>query len=176
MPPRSSSRHARNPATQLHLEWSGEGEQLQPGEVEQKRGEKYKNKYINLIQQESKNLFYFSPLLHVYSELHHSHGPLESIPNTGAAKRAGSRQDIFDLCIFLQKKHFFQKLVWAGRRAGWMAERSKALVSGTSLFGGVGSNPIPISTILVWDLFATRDVTILAKKRGCSRRGSNSRP
>ena len=27
---------------------------------------------------------------------------------------------------------------------GWMAERSKALVSGTSLFGGVGSNPTPI--------------------------------
>ena len=46
----------------------------------------------------------------------------------------------------------------AGRRVGWMAERSKALVSGTSLFGGVGSNPIPISTILVRDLFATRDV------------------
>ena len=99
----------------------------------------------------------------MYSELHHSHGPLESIPNTGAAKRAGSRQDIFDFVHFFAKKHFFQKLVWAGRRAGWMAERSKALVSGTSLFGGVGSNPIPISTILVWDLFATRDVTILAK-------------
>ena len=28
---------------------------------------------------------------------------------------------------------------------GWMAERSKALVSGTSLFGGVGSNPTPVS-------------------------------
>ena len=27
---------------------------------------------------------------------------------------------------------------------GWMAERSKALVSGTSLFGGVGSNPTPV--------------------------------
>ena len=27
---------------------------------------------------------------------------------------------------------------------GWMAERSKALVLGTSLFGGVGSNPTPI--------------------------------
>ena len=71
---------------------------------------------------------------------------------------------IFLTCaFFFQKKHFFQKLVWAGRRAGWMAERSKALVSGTSLFGGVGSNPIPISTILVWDLFATRDVTRLKK-------------
>ena len=31
----------------------------------------------------------------------------------------------------------------AGRR-GWMAERSKALVLGTSLFGGVGSNPTPV--------------------------------
>ena len=28
---------------------------------------------------------------------------------------------------------------------GWMAERSKALVSGTSLFGGVGSNPTPVT-------------------------------
>ena len=26
-----------------------------------------------------------------------------------------------------------------------MAERSKALVSGTSLFGGVGSNPTPVT-------------------------------
>ena len=85
MPPRSSSRHARNPATQLHLEWSGEGEQLQPGEVEQKRGEKYKNKYINLIQQESKNLFYFSPLLHVYSELYHCQGSQDDGRNTAAA-------------------------------------------------------------------------------------------
>ena len=30
-------------------------------------------------------------------------------------------------------------------RCGWMAERSKAPVSGTGLFGGVGSNPTPIS-------------------------------
>ena len=28
---------------------------------------------------------------------------------------------------------------------GWMAERSKAPVSGTGLFGGVGSNPTPIT-------------------------------
>ena len=36
---------------------------------------------------------------------------------------------------------------WLASRAapiGWMAERSKALVLGTSLFGGVGSNPTPI--------------------------------
>ena len=32
----------------------------------------------------------------------------------------------------------------AGAGTGWMAERSKALVLGTSLFGGVGSNPTPI--------------------------------
>ena len=31
---------------------------------------------------------------------------------------------------------------------GWMAERSKALVSGTSLFGGVGSNPTPVTHYL----------------------------
>ena len=31
---------------------------------------------------------------------------------------------------------------------GSVAERSKALVLGTSLFGGVGSNPTPIITIL----------------------------
>ena len=30
---------------------------------------------------------------------------------------------------------------------GSVAERSKALVLGTSLFGGVGSNPTPIITI-----------------------------
>ena len=28
---------------------------------------------------------------------------------------------------------------------GWMAEWSKALVLGTSLFGGVGSNPTPVT-------------------------------
>ena len=32
-----------------------------------------------------------------------------------------------------------------GRGRGWVAERSKALVSGTSLFGGTGSNPVPIT-------------------------------
>ena len=37
----------------------------------------------------------------------------------------------------------------AARSNGWMAERSKALVSGTSLFGGVGSNPTPIIFLLV---------------------------
>ena len=33
---------------------------------------------------------------------------------------------------------------------GWVAERSKALVSGTSLFGGTGSNPVPITLQLVF--------------------------
>ena len=28
---------------------------------------------------------------------------------------------------------------------GWVAEWSKALVLGTSLFGGVGSNPTPVT-------------------------------
>ena len=32
---------------------------------------------------------------------------------------------------------------------GWMAERSKAPVSGTGLFGGVGSNPTPISFLFL---------------------------
>ena len=31
---------------------------------------------------------------------------------------------------------------------GWMAERSKALVSGTSLFGGEGSNPSSVTSFL----------------------------
>ena len=31
------------------------------------------------------------------------------------------------------------------KRQAWMAERSKALDSSSSLFGGVGSNPIPSS-------------------------------
>ena len=33
--------------------------------------------------------------------------------------------------------------------SGWMAERSKAPVSGTGLFGGVGSNPTPIRFIVL---------------------------
>ena len=38
-----------------------------------------------------------------------------------------------------------EKCFWvASRSSGWMAERSKAPVSGTGLFGGVGSNPTPI--------------------------------
>ena len=37
---------------------------------------------------------------------------------------------------------------------GWMAERSKALVSGTSLFGGEGSNPSSVTTFLPRGKFA----------------------
>ena len=33
---------------------------------------------------------------------------------------------------------------------GWMAERSKALVLGTSLLGGVGSNPTPIISFFLF--------------------------
>merc|ERR1712096_338437 len=33
---------------------------------------------------------------------------------------------------------------------GWMAERSKALVLGTSLLGGVGSNPTPIISFFIF--------------------------
>ena len=44
---------------------------------------------------------------------------------------------------------------------GWMAERSKALVSGTSLFGGEGSNPSPIIFLIFFfpgkESFCRRD-------------------
>ena len=35
---------------------------------------------------------------------------------------------------------------------GWMAERSKALVSGTSLFGGEGSNPSSVTPLFYFFL------------------------
>ena len=41
---------------------------------------------------------------------------------------------------------FFVQPRVGGPGRGWVAERSKALVSGTSLFGGTGSNPVPIIT------------------------------
>ena len=34
---------------------------------------------------------------------------------------------------------------------GWMAERSKALVSGTSLFGGEGSNPSSVNSFCIFE-------------------------
>ena len=44
-------------------------------------------------------------------------------------------------------EHFFLGLRYGVDRPvqhGWVAEWSKALVLGTSLFGGVGSNPTPV--------------------------------
>ena len=43
-------------------------------------------------------------------------------------------------CFFILLRHSN-----SGLQSGWMAERSKAPVSGTGLFGGVGSNPTPIT-------------------------------
>ena len=142
-----------------------------------------------MIQQESKILFCFSPLLHVYSELYRSNGSQKTPFNTPAGKRWGSRPDIFDFADFLKffdKRFRFRNLFGNSKKAscaesGWMAERSKALVSGTSLFGGVGSNPIPIRNLFL----ECRDLCVARARWGakkvlaaakCSRRGSNSRP
>ena len=60
-------------------------------------------------------------------------------PKVASSILAGSR-NLF--AIFLRGGR-----PWPGARCGlqgWMAERSKALVLGTSLLGGVGSNPTPI--------------------------------
>ena len=52
---------------------------------------------------------------------------------------------------------------------GWMAERSKALVLGTILFGGVCSNPTPIIRILF--LFSTKEFLPLGRTGApCSQR------
>ena len=48
----------------------------------------------------------------------------------------------FFLVPFRTKKSEIQRGFRQERQA-WMAERSKALDSSSSLFGGVGSNPIP---------------------------------
>ena len=48
-------------------------------------------------------------------------------------------------------------------RPGWMAERSKALVLGTSLLGGVGSNPTPI----ILKLFCFKNFCLLSTVREC---------
>ena len=122
--------------------------------------------------------------------------------NTPAGKRWGSRPDIFDFADFSEflKKvlnFFYKRFLFFGNSffleipkkclrgacpaSGWMAERSKALVSGTSLFGGVGSNPIPIRNLFLEcrDLCVARACwgakKVLAGAK-CSRRGSNSRP
>ena len=46
--------------------------------------------------------------------------------------------------------------VHGGRNIGWMAERSKALVSGTSLFGGEGSNPSSVTYLFVLEFSNVR--------------------
>ena len=50
------------------------------------------------------------------------------------------------------------------RKHGWMAEWSKALVLGTSLFGGVGSNPTPVT-----DLWG---ISSIGRVRRSQRRGT----
>ena len=55
----------------------------------------------------------------------------------------------FFLVPFRAKKSEIQRGFWQERQA-WMAERSKALDSSSSLFGGVGSNPIPSSTFFAF--------------------------
>ena len=51
---------------------------------------------------------------------------------------------------------------------GWMAEWSKALVLGTSLFGGVGSNPTPVSfaSVMMWG------ISSIGRVRRLQRRGT----
>ena len=51
-----------------------------------------------------------------------------------------------------------------GIEKGWMAEWSKALVLGTSLFGGVGSNPTPVT-----DLWG---ISSIGRVRRSQRRGT----
>jgi hypothetical protein len=51
---------------------------------------------------------------------------------------------------------------------GWMAEWSKALVLGTSLSGGVGSNPTPVSfaSVMMWG------ISSIGRVRRSQRRGT----
>ena len=55
--------------------------------------------------------------------------------------------------VFMPYYQCFTFVLGLGQPFGWMAERSKAPVSGTGLFGGVGSNPTPI-TVFVWFVVA----------------------
>ena len=71
--------------TQLH---DGEGRvsSCNPERLSRREERNQKiNIHLILIQQESKNLFYFSPLLHVYSELYHCQGSQDDGRNTAAA-------------------------------------------------------------------------------------------
>ena len=77
-------------------------------------------------------------------------------------------------------EHFFLGLRYGVDRPvqhGWVAEWSKALVLGTSLFGGVGSNPTPviifvsqISTVAV----APADPRIVTSPRSSDGRAQDS--
>ena len=63
----------------------------------------------------------------------------------GSSPTVGASCIIF---LFFLNSNPFGDHFRPGSTRGWMAERSKALVLGTSLFGGVGSNPTPISPLL----------------------------
>ena len=54
--------------------------------------------------------------------------------------------------------------IFCPSQCGWMAEWSKALVLGTSLFGGVGSNPTPVT--LQWG------ISSIGRVRRSQRRGT----
>ena len=54
---------------------------------------------------------------------------------------------------------------------GWMAEWSKALVLGTSLFGGVGSNPTPV-TFAERSIHLTWGISSIGRVRRSQRRGT----
>ena len=54
---------------------------------------------------------------------------------------------------------------------GWMAEWSKALVLGTSLFGGVGSNPTPV-TFADGSIHLTWGISSIGRVRRSQRRGT----
>ena len=62
----------------------------------------------------------------------------------GSSPTVGAFLDYF-LFIYLFTNKSSSPLQRLCSDTGWMAERSKALVLGTSLFGGVGSNPTPIT-------------------------------
>ena len=62
----------------------------------------------------------------------------------------GGSSPSWDIFLFFHAPGFFRPAEWVREtRTGWMAERSKAPVSGTGLFGGVGSNPTPITFFVV---------------------------
>ena len=56
-------------------------------------------------------------------------------------------------------------------QSGWMAEWSKALVLGTSLFGGVGSNPTPV-TFAERSIHLTWGISSIGRVRRSQRRGT----